>query len=224
MSVMAEKERETLERVIKAKIEPMLEEAMQKFLGITIAELEQDISGKLEQQRLIGFTIRADVPFKEAKRLFRKEFLEKQIQTHYGNISEVADVIGLDRRSVHRDIRSLKVDVKRLRSRLYKPGTFEREAVDSMIRRTLESYRAFLQPEKLDRMYGSVAELSESIVRVLPLHAMSWKTAEEEFEKAYLRKALEDEQWRLSRVARRIGLRYETLLRKMKRLGVRKDV
>ena len=222
MSVMAEKERETLERVIKAKIEPMLEEAMQKFLGITIAELEQDISGKLEQQRLIGFTIRADVPFKEAKRLFRKEFLEKQIQTHYGNISEVADVIGLDRRSVHRDIRSLKVDVKRLRSRLYKPGTFEREAVDSMIRRTLESYRAFLQPEKLDRMYGSVAELSESIVRVLPLHAMSWKTAEEEFEKAYLRKALEDEQWRLSRVARRIGLRYETLLRKMKRMGVRR--
>jgi DNA-binding NtrC family response regulator len=215
-------EKALLERVVKEKIEPLIEEAMQKYLGITIAELEKDITEKIEQTgKLVGITVRVDLPFKEAKKIFKKEFLERAIQTHYGNVSEVADKVGLDRRSVHRDVKSLKLDMRKLREKLYKPGYFEREAVDSMIRRTLDAYRAFIHPEKLEQLYVHVPELSEHIVQVLP-HVMRWKEAEREFELVYLRNVLEENHWGLLTTARAIKLRYETLLRKMKKLGISK--
>jgi DNA-binding NtrC family response regulator len=210
-----------LERVIHDKIEPMLEEAMQKFLGATINELEDDITKKLEQQRLIGFTIRTDLPFKEAKHHFKKEFLERTIQTHYGNISEVADIIGLDRRSIHRDIKTLKVDVQKLREKLYKKGYFEKEVVDNIIRKTLDNYREIIKPERLGMMYDHVPTLSEGIVKVLPVTDMSWKEAEEEFEKTYLQEVLDDNKWNLTKTAKNIKLRYETLLRKVKKLELK---
>ena len=214
-------EKETLERVVKEKIEPMLEEAMQRYLGITISELERDITERIENDRLIGLVIRTDLPFKEAKKHFKKEFLERHIQTNYGNISDVADKVRLDRRSIHRDIKSLQLDVRKLREKLYKPGYFEKEAVDGMIRKTLDSYREFIKPEKLDQLYSHVPELSENIVRVLPSHSMTWKEAEEEFERTYLKAVLSHNKENITQTARRIKIRYETLLRKIKKLGVK---
>lgn len=214
--------KEDLERVIKEKINPLIEEAMQQHLGMTISELEKDITLKLEQQRLIGFTIRTDLPFAESKHLFKKEFLERTIQTHYGNISEVADIVGLDRRSIHRDIKSLKVDIRKVREKLYKHGYFEKEAVDGLIRNTLEHYRSFIHPDRLGSMYSYVPELSESIVKVLSVGEMKWKEAEMEFERAYLAAALKESGWSLRAAAKKIKIRYETLLRKMKKLGLRR--
>lgn len=214
---------ELLERVVKEKIEPLIEEAMQKYLGITIAELEKDITEKIEQTgKLVGITVRVDLPFKEAKKIFKKEFLERAIQTHYGNVSEVADIVGLDRRSVHRDVKGLKVDIKKLRERLYKPGYFEKEAVDIAIRRTLDTYKAVIRREKLEQLYQHVPELSEHIVQVLP-HLMRWKEAEREFELVYLKAVLDEHRWELLPTARAIKLRYETLLRKMKKLGLARE-
>jgi DNA-binding NtrC family response regulator len=216
--------KETLERVVKDKVEPMLEHAMQKFLGITINELERDITEKLEQQQLIGFTIRTDLPFKQAKKLFKKEFLERTIQTHYGNVSEVADIIGLDRRSIHRDIKSLNVNITKLREKLYKKGYFEKEVVDNIIRNTLDNYREIIKPDRLGPMYGHIPELSEGIVKVLPVTDMTWKEAEEEFERIYLKAALENNSGNLTKTAKKIKVRYETLLRKMKKLGLKEWV
>ena len=215
-------EKETLEKVMKEKIEPMLEEAMQKYLGITVSELEKDITEKIESEPLIGFTIRTDLPFKEAKKLFKREFIQKSIQTHYGNISDVADTLGLDRRSIHRDIKSLNVDVKKLRAKLYKSGYFKREAMDSMIRKVLDQYKEVIMPEKLEKMYEEVPRLSKDIVALLPRSKMKWKEAENEFERVYLGRVLDEMDWNLGAVAKKIKIRYETLIRKMKRLELRK--
>ena len=208
-----------LERVVKERIEPLLEEAMQKFLGVTIREVERDITEKIGGERLIGLAVRADLPFKEAKRLFKKEFLERTLKTHYGNVSEVADILGLDRRSIHRDLKTLGVDMKKVREKVYKAGYFEKEAVDNVIRKVLEQYKQSIRPERLEKMYEYVPELSESIVHLLPLQT-SWKEAEHEFEKRYL-KAVLARYTTVSGTARAIGLRYETLLRKMKKFGMR---
>lgn len=207
-----------LERVIKDKIEPLLEEAMQKFLGVTIREVERDITEKIGGERLIGLAVRVDLPFKDAKKLFKKEFLERTLKTHYGNVSEVADIVGLDRRSIHRDLRTLGIDMKKVREKLYKAGYFEKEAVDSVIRKVLEQYRQSIQQERLEKMYEHVPELSENIVHYLPL-TMTWKEAEREFERKYL-KAVIARYGTVSNTARNIGLRYETLLRKVKKLGL----
>src|SRR3989344_332561 len=209
----------TLEKVVKDRIEPLLEETMQKFLGITIRELEKDITEKIEHTKLIGITVRTDLPFKDAKKLFKKEFLERTIQTHYGNISEVADVVGLDRRSVHRDLKSLHVDIKKLREKMYKPRYFEKEAVDQLLPRSLDQYKSVIRSEKLGQMVDYVPELSEQIVNILPNTTVRWKDAEREFERIYLKAAI-GRYKNLSETARAIELRYETLLSKMKKLGM----
>ena len=217
---MKKQDKGTLERVVKEKVEPMIEEAMRKFLGVTINELEKDITEKIGQEHLVGMVVRVDLPFKIAKKMFKKEFLERAIQTHYGNVSEVADIVGLDRRSIHRDIKSLGLDMRKLREKFYKSGYFEKEAVDGMIRGALDQYKRVIRPEKLEKMYSHVHELSENIVNVLPLLDVSWKEAEKEFEKVYLKAALEMNGWKLRETARKINVRYETLLRKMKLLGI----
>jgi DNA-binding NtrC family response regulator len=211
-------EKTNLEKVVKDKIEPLLEEAMQRFLGVTIRELENDITEKIEHNKLVGILVRTDLPFKAAKKEFKKEFLMRTIQTHYGNISEVADIVGLDRRSIHRDLKSLNVDVKKLREKLYKPKYFEKEAVDQMLRKTLEQYKSVIRSEKLGQMVEYVPELSEQIVNILPDKTLRWKDAEREFERVYLTSVLKENNNDVRKAAQRIGIRYETLLRKSRKV------
>lgn len=220
---MEKDEKESLEKSLKEKIEPYLEETMQKFLGVRIDELEKDITDKIEK-KLIGYTIHTELPFKLAKNLFKKEFLQKIIQTHQGNVSEAAKLLGLDRRSIHREIKKLSIDVKKLRQAMYHLGYFKKEAMDAALRKTLDSYKSILHPQKLKKFYEEIPLISENIVKFLPKKVMSWKEAEEEFEKLYLQKILEENRWNLSQAARQIGLRYETLIRKIKKLKLKQNV
>ncbi|MFC1801545.1 helix-turn-helix domain-containing protein [Nanoarchaeota archaeon] len=211
---------EDLEKALKEKIEPYLEETMQKFLGIKVDELEKDITDKIER-KLIGYIIHTELSFKLAKNLFKKEFIKRLIQTHQGNVSEVAKLIGLDRRSIHRDIKKLDIDIRKLREKMYRVGYFKKEAMDSAIRKTLDTYKSILHPGKLKKFYEEVPLISENIVRFLPKKILSWKEAEEEFEKLYLSKVLEENKWNLSQTAKKIDLRYETLIRKIKKLKLK---
>jgi len=212
---------EDLEKSLKEKIEPYLEETMQRFLGIKVDELERDITDKIER-KLIGYTIHTELPFKLAKNLFKREFIQKIIQTHQGNVSEVAKLIGLDRRSIHREIKKLNIDVKKLRQTMYRIGYFKKEAMDLAIRKTLDSYKSILHPQKLKKFYEEVPLISENIVKFLPKKILTWKEAEEEFEKLYLKKILDENNWDLSKTAKQVDLRYETLIRKIKKLQLKK--
>jgi len=211
---------EDLEKSLKEKIEPYLEETMQKFLGVKIDELEKDITDRIEK-KLIGYTIHTELPFKLAKNLFKREFLQKTIQTHQGNVSEAAKLLGLDRRSIHREIKKLDIDVKKLRQNMYKVGYFKKEAMDTALRKTLDQYKDILHPEKLRKFYREVPLISENIVKFLPKKVLTWKQAEEEFEKIYLSQILKENNWNLTKTARQIDLRYETLIRKIKKLGLK---
>lgn len=211
---------EDLEKALKEKIEPYLEQTMQKFLGVRIDELEKDITDTIER-KLIGYTIHTELPFKLAKNLFKREFLKRTIQTHQGNVSEAAKLLGLDRRSIHREIKKLDIDIKKLREKMYKIGYFKKEAMDTALRKTLDQYKDILHPEKLKKFYQEVPLISENIVKFLPKKVLTWKEAEEEFEKLYLKKILEENNWNLTKTAKQINLRYETLIRKVKKLGLK---
>ena len=52
---------------------------------------------------------------------------------------------------------------------------------------------------------------------------LRWKEAEHEFEKVFLTYALKANGWKVSTTANKINLRVETLHRKAKKLGLRKD-
>ena len=64
-------------------------------------------------------------------------------------------------------------------------------------------------------------KLSSDIVKKLPAVEMSWDDAEVEFEKKYLEKALAENKGNISKTAKAIGLRYETLHRKLKKLMIK---
>ena len=55
----------------------------------------------------------------------------------------------------------------------------------------------------------------------IPIQEMSLKKAEYEFELAYFKKLLSEHDGNLSHMAKKIELRYETLLRKLKSLGLK---
>ena len=214
---MAEK---NLEKALKDKIEPMLDESMHDMLGVTISEFGRDISDKIEKNPLIAYDVDTSLSFKVAKKLFKKQFLSRMLQNNYGNVSLVAKITGLNRRSIHRAIKELGINVRRTRKEMVKADYYRKEAVDSILKETLDNYRQVIRPSRLEKMYRNVDKISGEIVKELPAIEMTWDEAEVAFEIIYIKKALKENKDNVSKTARKIGLRYETLHRKIKRLGI----
>ena len=212
---------ETLDRVLKKRIEPLLDESLHKVIGITIPEFGKDISDKIEKNPLIAYDVDTSLVFKAAKKLFKKQFLTRMLQSNFGNISAVANVTGLDRRSVHRAVRELKIGIKGIRKEMLKADYYRKEAVEGILKSTLDSYKKIIRPGRLEEMYRNVDQLSDEIVHELPTIEMTWNTAERMFEIEYFKKALKENKGNVSKTARKIGLRYETLHRKLKKLGLK---
>ena len=212
--------KKTLDKVLKEKVEPILEESMHKLLGITISEFGKDISDKIEKSPLISYPIDTSISFKAAKKLFKKEFLTRLLQSHYGNVSAVAKITGMNRRSIHRAIKDFRINVKKVRKEMVKTELYQKEAVDSILKETLSNYKQVIRPIRLEKMYKNVDRISSDIIKELPTLEMPWNEAEIEFEKAYLIKALKENKGNISKTAKKIGLRYETLHRKIKKLSI----
>jgi len=215
---MTEK-KENLEKVMKEKVEPMIDNAMHKFLGITVSEISEDITDKIEKNPLISYDINIELPFKIAKKVFKKEFLTRLLQTYYGNISLVGKITGLNRRSIHRDIKELDINIKKVRKELIKTSYYQKEAVDGILKETFDSYKEIIMPGKLEKVYENVDELSGNIIKELPALEMTWKEAEVEFEKAYFKKVIKKFKT-ITEAAKNIKIRYETLHRKLKKLNL----
>lgn len=209
-----------LENIVEKRVKPIVEKAMHDFLGVTIAEIQSDISDRLKRSPLIDFEIDTRIPFKKAKKVFKKIYLTRLLQSRSGNISDVAKISGLDRRSVHRLIIELKIKIEQFRKELEKAEYTRHEAVQNIVETALDAYKSALNPEKLKTFYEHAPSISKNIARELPKSPLSLFEAEAEFEKAYLRRALKENNRNISRTAKKIGLRFETLHRKLKQLGI----
>ena len=219
---MSEKnKKKDLETTLKEKVEPLLEETMEKHLGITIPKIEADISDKLKQPAL-NIYIPFKLSFSKAKKFFKKEFIKKELQTHQGNISQLAKSLDLDRRSIHRVIKNLGIKIKELRLKTISPKQYQEEIISKTIRSTLQPYEEIIQPQKMEKMYEELGSLSRNIAKFLPREEITWKQAEKEFEKQFLEHVLEEYQWNVSQTAKKIKLRPETLHRKIKKLHLKK--
>lgn len=210
-----------LEEAVKEKVTPLLEESMEKNWGITIPKLETDITDKLANPHL-NIYVPLQMPFLKAKKKFKKEFLKRELQLHLGNISQLAKLLEMDRRSIHRAIKNLDIDIEQLRGARQNREEYKETLVDQTIRSTLEQYKEIITPHKMEQMYQEVPRLSRNIARFLPSPETTWKEAEEEFERQFLYQALEQEKGNVAKAAGKIGLRAETLHRKIKKLGIQK--
>ena len=211
----------SLEMAIKEKVTPLLEESMEKHWGITIPQVGADISDTLKTSPL-NMYVPWHLNFPEAKRAFKMELLKQELRLHRGNVSKLAQGFGLDRRSIHRAIKDLEIDIAEARSSTATSAEHQQQWIDQAIRTTLEQYKELIQPQKMEPLYREVTSLSEHIAQVLPHQEVSWKEAEQEFERQFLRHALNEEGWNIAHTAKKIKLRPETLHRKMKKLRLRK--
>lgn len=208
-----------LEEKIKEKVSPLVMETLEKSLGVSIPKVESDITDTLLNP-MMDMYIPFDKSFKEAKKVFKKEFIKKELHTHLGNVSLLAKVLGLDRRSIHRAIKELDIDLEHVRMQ---HGTTEQseDFIDHAIRDTLEQYKSVIHPLKMERIYSEVPALSRNIAKILPRQEVTWKEAEKDFEKQFLERALEKHAGKISDAAKNVGLRVETLHRKIRKLGLR---
>jgi DNA-binding NtrC family response regulator len=208
-----------LEEKIKEKVSNLLEETMEKHWGITIPKIEEDLTGKLSHPQ-INIYVPLNLSFSAAKKFFKAEFLKRELRLHKCNISQLAKILDIDRRSVHRVIKNLGVDVEELRKEIQSIEDSQTGFVDHAIRSTLDQYKEVIQPQKMEKMYEEVHELSRNIAKILPHQELSWKEAEKEFEKQFLNEALKESKGVVTKAASKLKIRVETLHRKIKRLGL----
>lgn len=209
-----------LEKLIESKVKPLLEEAMQRNLGITVSELEIDISDRLKRSALLEFEVDTRLKFKDAKKKFKREYVAHLLQLNFGNVAEVAKIALVDRRSIHRIVADMKIEVQKFRDVLQKGEYVKQLAVQDIIQESLEHYKTSLNPRKYEALYKQAPSISKNIIKELPETPKNLKEAEREFESRYFTKALAESDGNISKTARKIGLRFETLHRKLKSLGI----
>ncbi|MCK9296915.1 MAG: sigma-54 dependent transcriptional regulator [Desulfobulbaceae bacterium] len=104
--------RNFVERVaIMTPQELVTEEIISPMLPIDVRLMDQLPSGPGENPTPVspqGF----DASFKEAKRIFEKEYLEEKLKKNDGNISQTAEQIGLERSHLHKKLKALGIEVK----------------------------------------------------------------------------------------------------------------
>ncbi len=214
-----QKSKKDLEATIKEKVAPLLEETLEKSFGVVIPQMEQDITDRLSQP-VMNIYVPLVASYKEAKKRFRQEFLRRELLLKRGNVSHLAKMLGVDRRSVHRAIKELKIDVEGLRDEGEGEMKYKEQVVDQTIRGALEQYKSIFHPARMEDLYKDVPLLSKHIAQVLPLEQLSLKEAEREFERQFFLHHVEAEKGNLKVAAKELGLRVETLQRKMKKLGI----
>jgi len=209
--------KDSLERITERKdeIKPVVEQVMSNFLGVKIEELNKDISNRIIEGD-VEIMVNLDLPFKKAKDEFKKEFITNALRMKNGNISDTARVLSLDRRSIHRLIDRFKIKVSKLRKEpYYFNDTKKKLYVKDIIDKTLKKYYI------LNEKYKNIDEVSsEKISRQIPNITLSYEEAIRLFEYKYLKQALN--RWKsLKETAKKIGIRYETLQRKLKALNIK---
>jgi len=208
-----------LDSVIDEKIRPLLQAYQQKYLGVKVSEIEQDISDQLKQSTLLDLPIDVKMPYKQAKKAFKRVYLLRMLQLHLGNISTAADAAGIDRRSIHRMVLSLKLPTTKMRENV-EPAYVRKTAVHSIIQDVAEQYRPALHPTKYKAFSTHSEALSEDIVKELPEAHLSLKEAERAFEREYFSQLLA-QNTTIAAVAKQAKLCYEVVHRKLKMLGIK---
>lgn len=208
----------TLEDTIIDKVRPLIHSNIEKTWGLAIPKLEEDITSKLVREQTT-IPIQFSLNYADALNIFKKEFFERELRKH-NNISFLANLLGVSRRSVHRSIKELSIDIPKI-TKLEQNNYFKEQEIHNSLREALFEYRTLFREDKMTQLYNTLPNLSKTLAQELPeKQASTWKIAKRDFETRYLRHhiSLGD---KLKDVAKRIGMRAESLSRKLKILNLK---
>ena len=200
-------------------IKPIIEDILKRNIGLSISELNNDITTKLHENPLINYNLNTNLKLKDAKKEFKKEFIKRVLSMNYGNISEVAKQIDVNRKTIHRLVEDY--EIKNIRSFMEKSYSIKERAIGQVIEDVQEGYKEFIHPNKLEDIYGNIPSMTEDLIQTIPIKELTLEEAEEIFEKKFMTKVLNLENHNLKKTADHLGIRYETLLRKIKKLQIK---
>ncbi|MFP4118074.1 MAG: helix-turn-helix domain-containing protein [Candidatus Woesearchaeota archaeon] len=211
---------ESLERVMEADgRNRIIEDIFHKYLGVTIKELSQDITKKIDEP-LIESIVKEERDMKKAKEIFLHHYIIRLLESHHGNVKSASKEAGVNRRTLHRMISRFNIETSFMRGRR-KETAYETQIHDA-IERSLNKYEEIIHPNKFDAIYNRITDITKDIANNTDSSSrMSLKDAEDTFLADFISKAIERNHGNLSRAARELGIRYETLHRKMKILKAR---
>ncbi|MFP4656008.1 MAG: helix-turn-helix domain-containing protein [Candidatus Woesearchaeota archaeon] len=211
---------ESLERVMEADgRNRIIEDIFHKYLGVTIKELSQDITKKIDEP-LIESIVKEERDMKKAKEIFLHHYIIRHLESHHGNVKSASKEAGVNRRTLHRMISRFNIETSFMRGRR-KETAYETQIHDA-IERSLNKYEEIIHPNKFDAIYNRITDITKDIANNTDSSSrMSLKDAEDTFLADFISKAIERNHGNLSRAARELGIRYETLHRKMKILKAR---
>lgn len=199
----------------KEQIGEKVEKAMKNFLGVSVKEINEDISNKLVNP-VLKIDIDVKKSFKDAKKEFKRVFIINLLQSNYGNVSRVAEISGLDRRSIHRLIKSFKINIDDLRKGPYYFAKQQKENyVYSVVEETLNKYD--ITKSKKNEL---AKEHLKDISLALPNINLTYQDAMKEFEIQFISKALKENNFNTNLAAKKIGIARETLSRKLSELSL----
>ncbi len=208
---------EDLEVVIREKIRPAVDATLEQ-IG-SLEKFATDLAARLDDTCLVDINVDTRLGYRDAKRKFKKQFLRKLLLLHYGNVSEVARVTGKNRRSIHRLIRKFAINIRKIKKELIRPYDIELNAVSSAVEHVLQDYRGQSSYPFL-KLYADIPAISGNILDTLPRPTLSFEAAQKNFETRYFKKALKENSHSVLKTAKRIGLRQETLYRKLRSLSI----
>ncbi len=212
-------EKHPLEQRLIEQLSPLLDGWVHRALGISLPELRDDITSKLTKNPILGLTVASALPYKKAKALFRADYFRKLLLEHYGNVSIVAKIAEVDRRSIHRFANQARLDLARVRAEMLRPSYVKEVEVGRILEEAFKSFEGILHPDKLQSLYSDTSQISREIVESLPHAPLTLKGADREFDRQYFAQ-LRAQEKTIAAAARRAGLRYETVHRKLKGLGM----
>jgi len=206
---------EDLEQLVKRKesIGKKVADAMKKFLGVKIEEINEDISSKILNPSL-HIEINTKLKYKKAKEQFKKRYVIQLLQQTAGNVSKAAEISGIERRSLHRLITKYKI--KNVRKGSYTPEAQKEDYVYTVVEETLDKY-AITKQKKQELKKVDVKDITTEMQEI----RITFKEAIQQFDKKYLAKLLKENGNNKIKAAKKSGIAKETLQRKMNSLGIK---
>jgi DNA-binding NtrC family response regulator len=190
----------------------LMEKVLKNFSNTP--QLSYTLSNNLEFRLLSP--VDPSKPFKEARKIFLKNYLNDLLILSLGNVSLAAKKANINRRHLHRIINELEIDPESHRKEMIKPAQYLKENVKDILEETLSN---FSKDDTVRAVYSNIGDISNIIAQNMDT-AMQFDEALELFEKDFFTKALKYNKYDISKTAEAIDVSERTLYRKISKLNL----
>jgi DNA-binding NtrC family response regulator len=195
-------------------ISSVVEKALRKHISEDIPDLKYNLSNNLEFR--LFFPANYSKSFKEAKKIFLKNYLNDLLILSLGNVSLAAKKAHIHRRQFHRILNELEINPGLHRKELIKPVEYMRENIHTILEETLAGLN---KDEKIKTIYSNLPDISEVISKNMEEN-FSYEEAIDLFEKEFISNALKENKYDISKTAENMDISERTLYRKISKFNI----